>query len=172
MLTFEKIRDFERAEKDSKKLQKLPDDFLEQMREYLRKKELLKDKTTSDILEVENVKTTIKRLLEMRERKILDSVLLAVRSNISPENLTNEEEKIFFNFVQQLKDFRENFFDELKKEASIAEREVLYRVKKTLPQFVGPDMNVYNLEENQTLAIPKPLSDLLLKEGVIEKVES
>jgi len=175
MLTFEKIRDLERAEKDSKKLQKLPDDFLEELREYLKKKESMKDKTTSDILEIENVKNTIKRLVEMREKKILDSVLLAVRSNMMPENLSKSEEAFFSQTVERLKFHRDRFFDELKngKKSTVQEnpREVLYKVKKTLPHFVGPDMNIYNLEENQILAIPKPLSDLLLKEGVIEEIQ-
>ena len=39
MLTFEKIREIEREEKANKQLQKLPEDIIELLKDYLRKKE-------------------------------------------------------------------------------------------------------------------------------------
>ena len=44
---------------------------------------------------------------------------------------------------------------------------------RTLPKFVGPDMNVYELKESQAIEegqIPKPLNDLLLKKGLLKVV--
>ncbi|MBI3190188.1 hypothetical protein HYZ41_00640 [archaeon] len=104
MLTFEKIRELERVERESKKLQNLPNDLMDQLREYMHRKERIKEKTSVDILELENVKNTVK-------------------------------------------------------------------VKKSLPEFVGPDMKTYKLTENEVLTLPIELEQLLLKEGVIEKVE-
>ncbi len=169
MLTFEKIRDLERAERESKKLQKLPDNLAEELKEYLRKKEKTAD--SSDIIELENIKSTIKRFFEMREQKLMEAVLYSLRTGLPPENLTKEEEKAFRQLMETAKRFREGFFSGLQ---SPAEKKTMYRVKKTLPTFVGPDMNQYTLKENDTLeedALPKPLNDLLLKEGVIEIVE-
>ena len=44
---------------------------------------------------------------------------------------------------------------------------VLYKVLRTLPAFVGLDMSIYELKEGDIKEIPKPLNELLLKEGVI-----
>jgi len=85
-----------------------------------------------------------------------------------PENITKEEEKVFYELTDSLKRFRERFFEELQREA---EKKPVYRVKKSLPEFVGPDMKTYKLTENEILTLPTELEQLLLREGVIEKVE-
>lgn len=168
MLTFDKIRDLERTEKQGKKLQKIPDDIISQLKDYIRRKEK-GEKTSNDLLELENIKTTIKRLFELREGKILSAVLDTVRTGLPPENMTKEEEKIFYKLTYELKQYREDFFSELSRE----EKEPnIYRVKKTLPSFIGPDMKSYQLNENEIMHIPAPLDQLLIREGVIEKVEN
>lgn len=173
MLTFEKIRDLERAERDNKQLQKLPDNILDELRDYLHKKEKM-EKTSSDIMELENVKNTIKRLFELREKKILDMLLYMARTGLPPENLLKGEEKFFYFVLDEMKKFREEFFLELKKEPEIKEKKVVYKVKKVLPSFIGPDLKSYNLNKNDIIdinSIPKELNDLLLKQGIIERVE-
>ncbi len=172
MLTFEKIRELERVERDNKKLQKLPDDLLDQLCDYLRRKEKIAEKTSSDILELENVRNTIKRFFELREHKIAISALDTIKTGIPPENITKEEEKVFYELVYSLKSFREKFFEELQKEPAQTEEKVIYRVKKTLPEFVGPDMKTYKLTENEMVQLPKELEELLIKEGVVEKVKA
>lgn len=173
MLTFDKIRDLERTEKQSKKLQKLPEDIVVQLRDYLKRKEKITEKTSTDILEMENIKSTINRLFELREAKILSSVLDTVRTGLPPENMTKQEEIIFYRLTDELKRYREQFFADLAKEEKSGEATslVMYLVKKTLPSFVGLDMKNYDLKENDIVSIPPPLDQLLIKEGVIEKVE-
>lgn len=169
MLTFEKIRDLERAERENKKLQRLPDNLIEELKDYLRKKERVKD--SSDIIELENIKATIKRFFELREQKIMEVVLYSLRTGLPPENLTKPEESMFSQMIGAARKFREEFFSGL--QSPKEQKKVVYKVKKTLPTFVGPDMNEYTLKENDVLdesALPKPLNDLLLKEGVIEIV--
>ncbi|MBS3053393.1 MAG: DNA replication complex GINS family protein [Candidatus Aenigmarchaeota archaeon] len=167
MLTFDKIRDIERAEKESKKLQKLPENFLSDLRDYLKKKEQLK--SSADIHELENVRNIIRRFFESREKKLLEGALYTVRTGLQPENLTKEEQDLFYFLTDRIKNFRENFFSEIQKDKKLA-----YKVMKALPAFVGPDMKTYELKENEIIStdfLPKPLNDLLLKEGVIEQVE-
>ena len=167
MLTFDKIRDIERAEKESKKLQKLPENFLSDLRDYLKKKEQLK--SSADVHELENVRNIIRRFFESREKKLLEGALYTVRTGLQPENLTKEEQDLFYFLTDRIKNFRENFFSEIQKDKKLA-----YRVMKALPAFVGPDMKTYELKENEIIStdfLPKPLNDLLLKEGVIEQVE-
>ncbi|HIG97309.1 MAG TPA: DNA replication complex GINS family protein [Candidatus Aenigmarchaeota archaeon] len=167
MLTFDKIRDLERVERQSKKLQKMPEDIPAQLKDYLKRKEKITEKSSTEINELENIKTTIKRFFELREGKIVSAVLDTVRTGLPPENMSAEEEKLFYKLTDILKQYRESFFSELSRE----DDKPMYRVKKATPQFVGPDMKTYKLNEDDIVSIPPPLDELLLKEGVIEKVE-
>ena len=169
MLTFEKIRDLERAERETKQLQKLPDSFFEELRAYVQKKEQLKDKTSMDILELENVKNTIKRFLESRERKMLEAALYSVRTGLPSEHLTPVEEKACTAVAAAIRELRSEVLEELQKPAK--ERKIVFVVKKTLPPFVGPDLKIHELKEGETVVLPKTLNDLLLKEGVLEQQE-
>lgn len=177
MLTFEKIRDIERAERENKEMQQLPQNFIEELKEYTQ----LKSKTP-DSNELKNARETIKRIFEAREKKLLDLALYSVKTGLPPENLTKEEESAFGRLVEILKEKRQVFFEELKKESGlhIEEKaaqqckEFAFKVKKSLQPFVGPDLKIYELKENEiidSMKLPKPLNDLLLKEGVLEQIE-
>ncbi|MBI4174836.1 MAG: DNA replication complex GINS family protein [Candidatus Aenigmarchaeota archaeon] len=166
MLTFDKIRDMERLERQSRKLQKVPDDLVAELRDYINRKEK-GDKSSADLIEMENIKATIKRFFELREGKILTSVLDTVRTGLPPENMNKSEEALFYRLTNDLKRHREEFFSELGKEEK--KPLYMYRVKKTLPPFVGPDMKTYLIKENDIVNIPAPLDEFLLKEGIIEK---
>lgn len=194
MLTFEKIRDIERAEHESKKLQKLPENFLEDLKEYLRRKERITEKTSSDIIELENARGIIRRLFESREKKLMEMALYTARTGIPSENLARNEEKTFFFLVDELRRLRETFFEDLQKEPAIKaekkdethekqitenppehsaliQKRTVYRVRKNMPAFVGPDMKTYELKEGDAVELPEALNEFLLKEGVIERVE-
>ena len=80
--------------------------------------------------------------------------------------MTKSEETLFYRLTEEMKKYRESFFSELGRETAATP---MYRVKKTLPTFVGPDMKTYSLKENDIINIPPPLDELLLKEGIIEK---
>lgn len=165
MLTFEKIRELERVERQNKRLQKLPEDIIDQFRDYISRKERI---SSADIMEFENAKNTIRRFFEAREQKILSAVLDTVRTGLPPENMTNDEENVFYDLVNNVKGLRERFFQDL---AAPKEKQTLYKVRKTLPDFVGPDMKIYQLKENELITLPKELEEFLLKEGVVEKIE-
>ncbi len=178
MLTFEMIRELERQEKANKKLQKLPDNLLDELRDYIKRKEGMPEKSSADILELENVKTTLKRFFELREGKIMDTALTSARTGLPPEHLTKDEQPVFYSIVDSIKAHRELFFSEInkdprlkapEKQEQIKER-IIYRVKKEMQEFVGPDMKTYHLVRGEIVNLPKPLNDLLLKEGVIEEI--
>ena len=173
MLTFEKIRELERKEHDNKKLQQLPDNFMNEIKEYLRKKERMKQ-TSSDITELENVKNTIKRFFELREKKLADAAIYTVKTGLSTEDVADDEEKLLTALIDDFKKHREAFFSELQKDPVIKQKKIRYKVRKPLPEFIGPDMKKYKLNENEMLepnALPKSLNDFLLKKGIIEKIE-
>ena len=180
MLTFEMIRELERQERTSKKMQKLPDDLIGELRDYIKRKEKTTEKTSAEIVELENVKNTIKRFFELRENKIMDMALSSARTGLPPDNLTREEQKTFYGIVEMIKSYREMFFSEINKEHGTQDEKkngekqkedrVVYRVKKELQEFIGPDMKTYRLVRGEIVNLPKPLNDLLLKEGVIEEI--
>ena len=86
MLTFEKIRELERGEREAKQLQKMPENFFDDLADYLKKKEEINEKTSTDIMEIENVKAAIRRLFEIRERKMMELMIYTLRTGMIPEN--------------------------------------------------------------------------------------
>ncbi len=168
MLTFEMIRDLERTERDNKKLQKLPEDIFVQIGEYIKRKEK-SQKDSKDIMELESIKSTINRLFELRERKLLSSVGDTVRTGVPPENMSKEEETVFYKLVELVKTHREQFFTSLSR--GKIDHKPMYKILKDIPAFVGPDMKSYEFKENQVVEVPEPLNKLLLEKGLIEVVK-
>ncbi|MDI6721371.1 MAG: hypothetical protein QMD85_03205 [Candidatus Aenigmarchaeota archaeon] len=176
MLTFDKIRDLERTERGSRKLQKMPENFIDELREYIIRKEAIKEKTLSDMNEMERIRDSIRKIFEMRQKKILESVFETVTGGSLSANLMNEEEELFNRLVDIVKGFMENTFREINRkeivrEERIEERREVYRVLRELPEFIGPDMKVYKLRKDEIVQIPKPLNEFLLKKGVIEQAD-
>jgi DNA replication initiation complex subunit (GINS family) len=173
MLTFEKIREIERKERVEKGLQKLPENFFHDVYEYLKRKERTKDKSKIDVHEIGNIKNSIKNILEYREHKLLNEVLVSVRTDIDtlPENLTDEEEKLFNKIRQELRDHRKKFFKNLETRAALKEdskeKKNFWIVKQEIPAFVGPDLKVYKLKKDEKIELPKKVQELLAKEGII-----
>jgi DNA replication initiation complex subunit (GINS family) len=175
MITFEKIRDLERIEKTEKALQKLPEGFLTSLQEYLSKKK----QTSSDILEIDSIKNTIKRLWEIRERKIVELALASARTGIKPENLTPEEQQLFNEVKNKLLNFRTSLFARIQntKDSACAAfkqeqkpKPKLFLVKEDIPSFIGPDMKTYELKKGSKHQLPKKVAELLLKQEKIEKI--
>ncbi len=167
MLTFESIREIERSERDNKKLQKIPENFFDLMIDYMDKKDKIKEKTSLELLETENARNTVKRLLDLREKKVIEIALASSRTGTVPENLTMVEKELFQRTVDVLKKFRDSVSEEMKKNPS----EIVYKVKKSIPDFIGPDMKVYNLRENDIVSLPKELVEVLIKENVLEEIK-
>jgi DNA replication initiation complex subunit (GINS family) len=163
MLTFESIRELERAERESKKLQKIPDNFLTELKDYIERKEKIE---AGDAFEFQAVKSTIARLIELRERKIIDGALITARTGLPPENLLSSEAELFWAVVDRLKRFREEFFGK----AVQPQHKAVWRVVKSA-EFVGPDLKEYRLQQGETVELPEDVADVLLKSGTIEEVK-
>ncbi len=177
MLTFDKIRDMERAERDSRKLQRIPEDFIEQLRDYINRKESIKEKTLSDMNELERIRDSIRKIFEMRQKKMLEYVFETTTGGNPPDSLTNQESELFERLVDIVNGFRQSVVNEINRKESVvaeeakAERKDFYRVLTDLPEFVGPDMKTYKLRKNEIIQLSKPLNEFLLKKGVIGKAD-
>ena len=193
VLTFEKIRDIHRAEKESRKLEKLPDNIMKDAADYIERKQHIKEKTSTDVYELENIKNIIKDLFEIRERKILNLALYSVRTGLPVENLTKEEEKLFYSLVNILKTFREEFLDKLGNPAAMVRMESngdiskkngsndksekqktkkrQIRVVQDIPEFVGTDLKSYSLKKNDIISLDEKIENLLIKRGLAKVVD-
>lgn len=111
-LTYEKLFDFLREERNNVSLQKLPDSFYEEIIEYLHiKDDLIASEKENNSLTVEssidqlkNAKKIIENIYERREKKIL---LLALHKSRTKSQLIDtssllQEEKVFFKQITVL----------------------------------------------------------------------
>ena len=131
IITYETIRSSQRTEREEV-LQKLPDNFFESVREWFVRKEKLKDITS--LLEVENANKLMEDLINRRQKKIVLSALRTVRGQLPPQNLTDEERKIFDEIVKSLKAFKNNMNEKFKGYGKIAE-EKIQDAKKTIEEM-------------------------------------
>lgn len=138
IITFEIIKKVYDEEKASeKKLSKIPENFFEACSKYLSQKRKLANNDKKLLKELENTEKIIEEIFNIRERKIVQLALIASRSNVKIENLT-ESEKLFLNeLVQEIKNRRAEFLNLLK------EKVTYITFKKDVPKFVGIDGKTY-----------------------------
>ncbi|MBI2583603.1 MAG: DNA replication complex GINS family protein [Candidatus Aenigmarchaeota archaeon] len=171
MLTFESIRDMERAERENKKLQKMPAQFFDDLQDYIRKKRADAAGNADDLIEYQNILAVVERLFELRERKILEHALDAARIGIPAENLHDNEKKLFEQLSDSLSTFRNAFFSSIRQQKQERSEDRLFRIKEDVPEFIGPDMKIYNLKQNDVVALPEETAKLLLEKGAVEEVK-
>ncbi|MEM2032559.1 MAG: hypothetical protein QXR30_04430 [Candidatus Woesearchaeota archaeon] len=127
-LTYERLMDIYRREKNNPELQELPDNFIEDVIEYLRLKEKevksLKDENDllleEDIMQEErqliNAKKIIAKIYELREAKIIE---IAKNKAITKNLIVNTNnmlfyEKEFYNFILGVfQSFRSSVLDNI-----------------------------------------------------------
>jgi len=173
-ITYEFIREIHRQEQRESGLSKLPDDFLEKVNAYIEQKEKLlgtkKDKQISQ--EIDNAKRLLESIFNRRETKIINHAILTSRTDIPIENLTKEEEELFYSIVDLLKKRREKvlnlFFKRSKEEKKSEDDSDLEELEFTedIPEFVGIDLKKYGpFEKGQKAKIPKQNAELFKKVG-------
>jgi len=182
-ITFELIRKIQREEQGVSKLTKLPDGFYKNINSYLQQKRKVAEGTDKlGSSELKNIEWLVEDIFNRRERKILNMVLIAVRTRIPPENLT-EEEKVFFDgLVEVVKSRRKEALAALlEKESAAKAEEAVVEVKiqpdimpvvfrKEVDEFVGIDMKSYGpFKEGDTAKIPKENAGILIEKGIAEE---
>ena len=176
MISFEVVRTVHRAEKRNTKLTELPENFFEKVKEYLNRKRLLAEKKMDEkaFLEVRNIERLIEEIFNMRERKIINQALIAVRTGIPPENLTKEENEFFNKVVDLLKSRRESVLKKLLEKSEIVEEKIkLLIFKEDVPEFVGVDMKTYGpFRKGDIAKLPEENAELLIEAGKAEVFET
>ncbi len=110
VLTFAYLRELQKKERTSRKLENLPADFYNTLSEYLARKGMQKD--------AESARPIIKYIIERREQKVLELAAMSVSADIAPENLLPEEKELFDAAQSLLKAHRDvigNIFEKKSK---------------------------------------------------------
>ena len=106
-ITFKFLRELQKKERESSELQKLPDNFLDELREYVsRKRTLLENPemlTFTERKEMENIKPVVRYIFDRREQKVVIAAIRAARTGIKPQNMLPHEEALFVKLRDEIK---------------------------------------------------------------------
>jgi DNA replication initiation complex subunit (GINS family) len=194
------LMDIYRKEKMSPYFQDLGEDFYGEVDGVIRELQSQYEeskgttKKQSQLLkELENVKSVIEDLYEIRERKVVLGALNYVRregEEIELENLTEEEKKMLEDVAGILKKNRKAVLEggdvnkakntsnkkrTPKKKESKNETEIsliTVRITKDLPSIVGADGRVYGaFEEEDIVSLPDANAKALINQGAAEEIK-
>jgi DNA replication factor GINS len=169
-ITFELIRKIQREEQRIPKLTKLPENFYKNVKSYLQQKRKLVERGDKKVgLELKNIERLIEDIFNRRERKILNQAIITARTNIPPENLTDEEKGFFEDLVNSIKERRKVELEPLL--ASPKEELVsLVVFKQDTPEFVGADEKVYGpFKKGDIAKLPEENMKVLIERKIAEE---
>jgi len=170
-------------EKESVETQKLPRDFYAKLADYVKKikeeSRMLDEKTTKAKLmkhELENVKSMVEELVQLRYEKTLKKAVAG--EPVPREILAEGEEKLHGQILPLAEAYQSFLKDILHGRLSRLEKEekpkkMLVRFVQEIPAIVGSDMKTYGpfkLEDIATL--PTENARILIKQGVAVEVEA
>ncbi len=168
-ITFELIRRIQLEEQKGPKLTKLPTGFYQSVNAYLQQKKKLKNMRNE--LELKNIERLVEDIFNRRERKILNQSIIAARTNIPPENLSEEERKFFDSLVKNIKDRRKELLNEImaeKKEEFIT----MVAFNEDAPEFMGADEKVYGpFKKGDIAKLPEENMKVLIEQGVVKELK-
>ena len=171
-ITFDLIRKIQMEEARLPKLTKLPESFYVNVSRYLNQKRKLSQEDMKGGVEIKNIERLAEDIFNRRERKILNNVLIFVRTGIVSENMTEEEKVVFDKLANQMKDRRQEILFSMM-EAETKEAGTLIMFKEDFSEFIGTDMKTYGpFKQGDITKIPDENKKLLLERGVVEELKA
>ncbi|MBU2560556.1 hypothetical protein KKA03_06640 [archaeon] len=195
----ETLLDIYRKEKMSPYLQELEGDFYEEVQSVIRELEARYDESRGNtkqgsklLRELENVKSVVLDLYEIRERKVVLGALNYVRRDggeFEMEDLTESEEKMLGDVADVLKENRRAILEggppkKVKKQKAEKKQEkkeaapekkislVTVRITKDLPSIVGADGKIYGeFQEEDVVSLPDANARALIEQGAAEEIK-
>jgi len=169
-ISYEMIRKIEREEMSNPKLAKLPENFYENVMEYIRVKRKAEREGRKIVTELRNVERLVRAIFLKREKKIVDAALKFFDGNIVPENMSEEEKKFFENILTLLKERREKILKKILEGKTEKVKLVIF--KENVPEFVGTDEKTYGpFKKGDVAKLPEEIMKLLIEQGVAEEFE-
>jgi DNA replication initiation complex subunit (GINS family) len=195
-INYRTLRKIQQMEKNSPVLTELKPDFYNTLSEYLENLDNRFERETSSqkqILlkdEIQNTKKIVTNIYEQREKKILLAAISKARGG-KPDlkNMVDAEKNLFEPVLDLMRKSRKKILEietrenksndtkivEPKEEEKTEEKQEnsnpIVRVTKDIPEFIGTDEKKYNLRNNDVVSLPKDMSDMLSKRGVVEKIK-
>ena len=175
-ITFEYIRTVQRAEQRNADLTKIPEDFYSKVRSYLeqKKKILKKKKDKSMSIELKNVERILEDIYNRRETKIVTQAILSLRTGLVPQNLIEDEKKLFDSVFNVLKKHRKEILNKVfeEKEDRKELKSEFIEFLEDVPEFVGIDLKKYGpYNKGDKALIPKDNAELFINAGKAKKLE-
>lgn len=168
MLTDETIRKIFESERGSPGLTELPENFFEQVTDYMDKKARM-SRGDSEQWTLDSIKRRLSTIFDIRERKILNSAPGTIGSGVTPKNLTPEEEEFLRDIAGRIKEYRER--REVKMDNREQELSVV-SIKEEVPVFVGMNMRNYGpFRPGDITTMPAENAELLIKRGSAERMD-
>ena len=195
-INYRTLRKIQQMEKNSPVLTELETDFYNALSEYLENLNNRLERETSSqkqILlkdEIQNTKKIATNIYEQREKKILLAVISKVRGgNPDLKKMLEVEKNLFEPILGLLLESRKKILEietrenksndtrtvEPKKEEKTEKKREnsnhIVRVTQDIPEFIGTDEKKYNLRNNDVISLPKDMSEMLTKRGVVKKIK-
>ena len=185
ILSYEEIRRVQNIERDNKSLQNIEDSFFERLKDYIKtKKESIRENqgkknifskqmAEKNEYELKNVMSIIEDIKSRRRRKVIFQALNNVTARVhNTENMLPEEEKLYNNTIEIIKEYNNTFTSRLEEKQEIKKAEKKddgikkVKVLDKIPQFVWKDGKIYGpFEEGMKINIPKEIGEILINEG-------
>ena len=200
-ITYNTLFEILKREKDREEIQKLDNNFIQNLVSYLNEKKRVIEKEQKDLdffseeeknklmLQLQNIKKLIRDLYDRREKKIIAMALNKSRTGsslIDTTNLLPIEKKLFEELVEILQKFRkenlfkiineyklpENISPQEPKELKTQENPTRIRLMDNVPEFAGTDLKIYGpYEKDQVVELPKEIADLLISTNKAVEVD-
>ncbi len=185
-MSYARLYDAWKREKESPELQPLDPEFYVQVSEYVKKQredlQLLDEKTLKARLlaeEQDRVKRLLTDLLASRYRKMVHSVLDG--KPVPPAFLTVEEEGSYQGVAAAWTQVEDVLKDVLRGRRPAVRGEqprekpkrILVRFLQAIPAIIGPDMQAYGpFNEEDVASLPVENADILVKRGIAMEVST
>ncbi len=164
-ITFEYIRQMQREEQKNSDLSKIPDDFYDKVKGYVKEKKKLvqKKKDKAMTTELRNIQRILEDVFNRRETKIMNYAILSVRSGIVPQNLIESERDFFEAVVDYLRKQRGRLLEESTEKLQSDENAKVEFLEDVL-EFVGIDLKKYGpYNKGDIGTIPMENAELFIK---------
>jgi len=185
MITFNNIYEASRKERYSDKLEKLSENFISDVAEYLKEKREMSSKKEDDFSvvidktkkQLENAITLFKELMNRRRKKILSLVLIASETGISKRDFDNmlDFEKELFEGLMKSVDFSDKKISGVLNGKNGVDKEdssLKIIFKENVEEFVNLDGKIIGpFEKGNTTSIPEAIARILIEGGKAEELD-
>lgn len=200
VITYETLYELLRREKYRPELQKLDENFFNNVVKYIEEKtEILASQrkkvsifASTEIVntqkQLDNINKILKELYEKRESKILQIALFSSRTNVSvndTESMLPEEKEFYEAIKGVLNDYRTGILykllekklpkiepKDIKRDKKNSDKVKLVRFVSAIPQFVGSDMQEYGPFETEDIAnLPLKVANVLIRKNRAKEIK-